>query len=110
MHYTNYGIYFLCSGREMHSGPEKPLPLLTPAWKLRKEKGGAMDFAKNRHNHQSLKFIERDQAIESYNNCSLCGEALEFTYEMSEERESVAEQAYCPHCHIRTKAHQFVLN
>ncbi len=46
---------------------------------------------------------ERDQYLDEYTNCILCGTELEYEHQTDFIYLTVDEQANCPHCHIQTK-------
>ncbi|RME18262.1 MAG: hypothetical protein D6797_00790 [Bdellovibrio sp.] len=60
-----------------------------------------MDSQKNTsHKDTSLKHL---QFIENQNNCALCGSVLEIHVESLLEDSTIKEEAYCPHCQLKTR-------
>ena len=51
----------------------------------------------------------RQQIIESYNNCCLCGSELTFTHVADFRFNTVKEEAYCDMCGIRNKLQDHIL-
>lgn len=58
------------------------------------------------------KFIENEKLklsqqhlsfIENQNNCALCGSQLSISVETFLEDYTLKEEAYCPHCQIKTR-------
>ena len=45
----------------------------------------------------------RDQFIDEYHNCPLCGTELDFVHVANFIEQEVIEEATCSHCKIRTK-------
>ena len=48
--------------------------------------------------------------IQAHNNCVLCSSVLELRHLRSEEAIEIKEEAYCPHCDMRTRAKNYTLN
>jgi DNA-directed RNA polymerase subunit RPC12/RpoP len=51
----------------------------------------------------------RDQFIEDYSYCALCGDELIYTHNTHFVNLQVEEEAHCPSCNIRTKTAQHKL-
>ena len=51
----------------------------------------------------------RDEAVEDYLNCCLCGSELTFTHVTHFVRLEVEEEAHCPSCRIRAKQNTYRL-
>lgn len=45
--------------------------------------------------------------INSHNNCVLCSTVLELRHNKLQESEEIKEEAYCPHCDLRTRAKNY---
>ena len=45
----------------------------------------------------------REQYLEEYNNCILCGSELEYSHDTDFIYQVVEEKAHCPHCKIESK-------
>lgn len=48
--------------------------------------------------------------IQAHNNCVLCSSVLELRHMKSNEPTEIKEEAYCPHCDMRTRAKNYTLN
>ncbi|MEN0059169.1 MAG: hypothetical protein AAGB31_10080 [Bdellovibrio sp.] len=48
--------------------------------------------------------------INSQDNCILCNTVLEIKYVSDNDSGEVKEEAYCPHCEVKTRAKSHVLN
>ena len=58
---------------------------------------------------ENAKTIQHREFIISQNNCILCGTVLELKH-LSTEDAKVKEEAYCPHCDVKTRAKTHILN
>ena len=47
--------------------------------------------------------------IQSHNNCVLCASVLELRHVKNSETSEIKEEAYCPHCDLRTRAKNYSL-
>lgn len=54
-------------------------------------------------------FNYREQYLEEYKNCLLCGTELVYHHNTDFIYQTVEEQALCPHCKIPTKKHEHKL-
>lgn len=48
--------------------------------------------------------------IISQNNCILCGTVLELKHIFEHGTTEIKEEAFCPHCEVKTRAKTHVLN
>ena len=48
--------------------------------------------------------------IISQNNCILCGTVLELKHIADRDVAEVKEEAFCPHCDVKTRAKTHILN
>ncbi|MCB0392093.1 MAG: hypothetical protein KDD58_12430 [Bdellovibrionales bacterium] len=58
-------------------------------------------------NIQSISF--REQYLEEYFQCILCGTELVYTHDTDFIYQTVEEKAHCPHCKIESKNHSHKL-
>lgn len=56
------------------------------------------------HLHRLTSQDYRDQFVEDYNNCCLCGKELEFVHVAQFVDNVVKEDAHCSCCNIRTRS------
>lgn len=52
---------------------------------------------------------DREHFIEQYNNCGLCGTSLEFIHVTHFLDDVVVEESNCPHCMIKTRKQNHIL-
>ncbi|WP_415062239.1 hypothetical protein [Bdellovibrio sp.] len=48
--------------------------------------------------------------IISQNNCILCGTVLELKHIADRGIDEIKEEAFCPHCEVKTRARTHILN
>jgi hypothetical protein len=58
---------------------------------------------------ENAKTTQHRDFIISQNNCVLCGSVLELKH-LPAEPDKVKEEAYCPHCDVKTRAKTHILN
>ena len=51
----------------------------------------------------------REQFLDEYHNCLLCGTGLIYTHKTDFIYLNVEEAAHCPHCQIQTKKQSHIL-
>lgn len=66
--------------------------------------------------HNKINYFEKaDSAkhrefIISQNNCILCGTVLELKHISEQGVTEIKEEAFCPHCEVKTRAKTHILN
>lgn len=66
--------------------------------------------------HREISYFEKADSkkhiefINSQNNCILCGTILEMKYHTLECLDEIREEAYCPHCSVKTRTKTHTMN
>lgn len=68
-----------------------------------------MEFGKVQYFERVETKIHRE-FIQAHNNCVLCSSVLELRHIRSDDSVEIKEEAYCPHCDMRTRAKNYTLN
>jgi CRISPR/Cas system-associated protein Cas10 (large subunit of type III CRISPR-Cas system) len=68
-----------------------------------------MEYSKINYFENAATPKHRDFII-SQNNCALCGTVLELTHTSEPETDAIKEEAFCPHCEVKTSARKHILN
>ena len=58
---------------------------------------------------ENARTTQHREFIISQNNCVLCGTVLELKH-LPEDETQVKEEAYCPHCDVKTRGKIYSLN
>jgi len=67
-------------------------------------------------NYNKINYFEKADSqkhrefIISQNNCILCGSVLELKHAVEIESPEIKEEAFCPHCEVKTRAKTHALN
>lgn len=67
-------------------------------------------------NYNKINYFEKADSPQhrefniSQNNCILCGTVLELKHIADREVSEVKEEAFCPHCEVKTRNRTHVLN
>jgi hypothetical protein len=54
--------------------------------------------------------VEREEIIDAYTKCILCGSDLSFSYTTDFINMKLKEQASCTCCGVKNRTHEFVIN
>ena len=62
------------------------------------------------HYFEKTETHKHREFIISQNNCILCGTVLELKHISDSSTLEIKEEAYCPHCEVKTRAKTHILN
>ncbi len=68
-----------------------------------------MEFGKVQY-FERVETKNHREFILAHNNCVLCSSVLELRHVRSDLTVEIKEEAYCPHCDMRTRAKSYTLN
>ena len=62
------------------------------------------------HFFEKIETIGHRQYIEEQTNCVLCGSVLELQHIVLDLEYQIREEAFCPHCKVKTRTKTFSIN
>lgn len=68
-----------------------------------------MEFGKVQY-FERVETTNHREFIQAHNNCILCSSVLELRHVRAEQALEIKEEAYCPHCDMRTRTKNYTLN
>ncbi|UXR64883.1 hypothetical protein EZJ49_01290 [Bdellovibrio bacteriovorus] len=68
-----------------------------------------MEYSKINY-FEKAESAQHREFIISQNNCILCGTVLELKHIADREISEVKEEAFCPHCEVKTRNRTHILN
>lgn len=68
-----------------------------------------MEFGKVQY-FERVETSTHREFIQAHNNCILCSSVLELRHIRTEVKTEIKEEAYCPHCDMRTRTKNYTLN
>ncbi len=60
--------------------------------------------------YENTEVTKHREFIIAHNNCVLCGTVLELRHLADGSTGQIKEEAFCPHCEVKTRAKIFTLN